>query len=117
MMLGEISYKYNLVDRLTGEIVFKGNDNTQVFGGMWGALDLDGNPLFVWQENTPDPVEVKAAAIAELNAGFVADKSQLAGYMLSALMDNDVLTQEDIQSEYAALLSEYQGKLAALKNG
>ena len=84
--------KYKLVNAKTFETVTYADEPIQ-FGGEWGSVDTEGNPLYVWGENIPLPSEILAETKAEKLAEVKAKLTD-TDYKCLKFVDGD-LTEEE----------------------
>ena len=83
----------------------------------WNSLDdSDEKKLTEKEIVIPEPTaeEKKARALAELDAQYAADKSELSAQYLDAAMSGDNDTMTAIKDELAALNAKYDADYAAL---
>ena len=99
--------KYKLIEKSTGSIVTYGDEKLQ-FGGPWGQVDKDGNPLYVWQEH----VETAAEAAEKANAVIKTQIIALEDGQHRAIREY-ALTQSDTAKKK---LAEIDAQIAVLRN-
>lgn len=83
----------------------------------WDSLaDGDEKKLTEKEIVIPEPTadEKKAAALAELDARYTADKDELSAQYLDAAMSGDTDTMDAIKAEVAALNAKYDSDYAEL---
>jgi len=105
-MLNNQPYKLVLATDETQTAVTYVQDKDTVFGGPWGSVDMEGNPLYIIVENTPALEDVKSEKLRYLDSAAAA--AYVVGFESAASgtalwYDSDEKSQ--IQITNAALLA------------
>lgn len=100
--------RYKLIHRDTNAVVTYGDDNTVIFGGLWGECDDDGKPYYIWVDNTPSLGSLRVAKLQEIDRWTAA---AITGGFISAATgeqhqyDSDVNDQQNLILMLQAALS------------
>lgn len=61
-----------------------------------------------WQELHPAPAPTKAEKLAQLEAQYEADKAEIKGYLMDAILLDDDETVEELKQEMADIEADYK---------
>lgn len=68
-----------------------------------------------WKELHPTPEPTKTEKLAQLEAQYEAQKNELKGYLMDAMLLDDADTIADLKQEMAEIEAEYQAKREELE--
>lgn len=70
-----------------------------------------------WAEMHPAPEPTKEEKLAELEMQYKADKQEIKGYLMDAILLDDDETGEELKQEMADIEADYKAKRAEIEEG